>query len=212
MAKRNRPAWNFKDLTGQKFGRYEVICRADNSRTGITRWTCLCGCGKAKLVTGSSLANGTSQSCGCLIREKHTTHGLSLTREYRIFMHMHRRCRSPLESGYENYGGRGIRVCDRWSDFANFIADMGPKPSPRHSLDRIDGDGNYCPENCRWATPREQVQNRKCTLYIEHDGRRLTLQRWSEVYGLDYEALYWRYKKAGDRPETGLFRPSGARR
>lgn len=209
MAKR---AYNFIDLTGRRLGRYEVICRASNSPTGLTRWTCLCDCGKAKVVVGSPLRNGLVVSCVCHARSIHTKHGMSRSSEYLIFAHMHKRCGDPRESGYADYGGRGIRVCDRWSKFEKFLADMGRKPSSRHSIDRIDNDGDYCPENCRWATPKEQVRNRKCTIFIEHRGSTKTLQEWADDLGIDYEALYWRYRKAGDRPETGLFRPSGARR
>jgi hypothetical protein len=108
---------------------------------------------------------------------------------------MIRRCTNPDSTGYARYGGRGITVCDRWREsFANFLADMGPKPTPRHTIDRINNDGNYEPGNCRWATGKEQCRNTRRNRYIEHDGRRMTQVEWCEETGMIKATLCCRLK------------------
>lgn len=121
------------------------------------------------------------------------THGLSRTLEYRIWRGMITRCTNPNRESWKKYGGRGISVCARWrSSFESFLADMGPRPSPRHSIEREDNDGNYEPGNCRWATATEQGRNTRRTKLWEHDGRRLTVMGWSEVTGMSERALWGR--------------------
>lgn len=156
---------DLKDLVGLRFGRLLVTGRAKNSN-GCTRWHCLCDCGKKVTPFGTSLRGGLTSSCGCLLREsareRFTTHGGSYTSEYCTWRHMRYRCHNPRYPRFKDWGGRGIRVCLRWrSSFAAFLSDMGPKPSPRHTIDRIDNDGNYEPNNCKWSTPKEQMQNRR---------------------------------------------------
>lgn len=154
------------DRAGQRFGRLAVLGYHD-TRNGRARWSCLCDCGAVAIVPGGDLKDGNTTSCGCYkgdwSRQRFTRHGLSRTSIHRCWQSMKDRCENPNNQRYRDYGGRGIRVCDRWRDsFENFLSDMGPKLTPQHSLDRWpNNDGHYEPGNCRWATPMEQRANRR---------------------------------------------------
>lgn len=161
----------FKDITGQTFGRLTAVeClgpyRAKPASEPKLKWRCLCQCGAEVEVVAQSLRNGLTKSCGCYNRQnsaiRRTTHGRSKSPEYRSWRHAIERCTDPKNRAWKDYGGRGIRVCGEWlHDFAAFFAHIGPKPSPRHTIDRIDNDGHYEPGNVRWATPHQQVANRR---------------------------------------------------
>lgn len=172
----------FIDLTGHRVGRLTVLSRGINANNGKPRWICRCDCGNETLAHAYSLRAAHTQSCGCLQRERtgaaakisSRTHGKSKTPSWRSWSAMRSRCYNPNATGYERYGGRGVTVCERWHIFENFLADMGERPSPNHSIDRIDVNGNYEPSNCRWATRIEQQNNKRNNLVVVIRGTKTT--------------------------------------
>jgi hypothetical protein len=158
-----------KDITGQRFGRLIAEKIAGRDKQGAINWQCRCDCGVSTTVNGRQLRRGNTRSCGCLQIEWATAwqfvHGANRrhqqTVEYCAWLNARGRCRNPNNEKFADYGGRGIQMCARWESFENFLADMGRKPSPSLSLDRINNDGNYEPGNCRWATTSEQARNKR---------------------------------------------------
>ncbi len=196
-----------KDLTGQQFGRI-VILRRDPSPAETTGayWICSCDCGNEFSARGSNLTKGDIRSCGCLRRElaaaRMTRHGgkkrSGATPEYRVWSQMIGRCHTETNESFPDYGARGIIVCERWrSDFAAFLSDMGPRPSLKHTLDRIENDGNYEPGNCRWATRTQQNRNRRVNVTLLLDGALMTLAEAAERCGLAYSAVQARLRDQG---------------
>lgn len=180
-------------LLGQRFGRLVVIEKLGVG-SGGNRWLCRCDCGNTHEAGTGGLRNGGIQSCGCLQRElvakRSTTHGMRKTTEYRIWTHIKQRCYSKANKDYYKYGARGIYVCDRWlNSFENFYHDMGPRPSDKHSIDRIDNDGPYSPGNCRWATARQQANNRKNNVRIKHNGEIKTVSQWARHFNVRRDFL-----------------------
>jgi hypothetical protein len=158
----------FINLTGKRFSRLVVIKRAAKNLGQKVAWLCKCDCGNTQVVRGSDLKMGKHRSCGCLQLEavtKHgnTQHGKRPSLTYTSWQMMKTRCLNPAHVSYPEYGGRGITFCQRWNDFSLFLQDMGARPSKRHSIERIETDGNYEPENCYWATPKQQAANRRKT-------------------------------------------------
>jgi hypothetical protein len=183
-----------KDLTGQVFSRLTVMYLHDVIKNRCI-WHCVCDCGKETNVRGNKLTGNYIKSCGCLNNElrseRKKTHGLSdKIPEYRSWLGLRERCYCVTDAKYNHYGGRGIKVCDRWRySFENFLADMGRKPTKNHSIDRIDNDGDYCPENCRWATKTEQVRNRRVTLRVNYTGFVYPLIEICKILDFNYDTI-----------------------
>lgn len=199
------------DLTNEVYGKLKVIERAKKEapktegsayqRWPSTRWLCLCDCGTNIIVDTDKLRSGNTKSCGCLQPEVaskiHGTHRMSDTLEYGVWNSIKERIRNPNDRNFHRYGGRGIKICDRWMDFHNFIADMGQRPNSKHSIERIDNNGNYCPENCKWATLTEQANNKSNTKKITFRGEYHTVAEWARILNLSYFALSSRIRDYG---------------
>lgn len=186
------------DLTGQKFGRLSVLSREGTASNGKALWRCLCDCGKVSVTNGADLRSGHVTSCGCWRAERNRTsslsHGLHDTGTYRSWGAMHTRCRNENAKSWGDYGGRGISVCERWTSFENFLADMGERPEGM-TLDRFPNvNGNYEPGNCRWATKVQQARNTSASVFIEFNGECLTLVEWAIRSGVKQATLSWRLR------------------
>jgi hypothetical protein len=183
------------DLTGKIFGRLVVIKQVPKPEHLVGKfryWECICECLETTVVTTHGLVSGNSQSCGCARTKHGTTKNGKQTREYRAWNSAIQRCVNPNDKRYKDYGGRGIKVCDRWlHSFENFLEDMGRCPE-KHSLDRINNDDDYCPENCRWATSAQQARNHRRNIWIEFDNEKLVLKDMAKKIGISYQALLWR--------------------
>lgn len=190
------------DLVGKIFGRLRVIRRNGSSKYKKALWLCKCDCGNKVTVIGNGLTTGKTNSCGCLRKDmatnKMTIHGLAKHKKlhplYRVWRSIKDRTTNPNNAGWNNYGGRGIKMCKRWfNSFPNFLEDMGEKPSKKHSIDRIDNDGDYCPENCRWATRKEQNNNTRKSIFITIEGKTKTIKEWCNDYAIKYATALWRF-------------------
>lgn len=184
------------DLSKQKFGRLQPICRRPN--IGIrTIWLCKCDCGVEKEIPAASLTSGRTKSCGCLRKEvsskQSRTHGLAGTPEYSSWNHMMVRCSDTSADNYKRYGGRGIAVIKRWHKFENFLKDMGPRPEGM-SLERRKNDKGYSKANCCWATASEQMRNRRNSIFATHLGVTKPLMQWAEELGIQYATLHYRWR------------------
>lgn len=177
------------DLTGQVFGRLTVLGLAPQRCGNRRRWFCRCICGTVIDPIEYTLVHGNSTSCGCGRRDSVVTHGRARTPEHRTWIRIHSRCTNPKATGYRNYGGRGIKVCERWNSFEAFFVDMGPRPGPQHTIERKDNEKDYCPDNCCWATRKQQARNRRTNRLLTYHGETLPVIAWAERLGMTKETI-----------------------
>ena len=193
-----------KDLSNQRFGKLVAIERT-GSRNRRALWMCICDCGNRKEVSSSHLVRGQTKSCGCL--KDGIIHGASRrsgrSKEYYIWLSMRQRCRNPKSKHYHQYGGRGIDVCERWNDFSAFASDMGPRPSARHTVERRDNDLGYSPDNCYWATMKEQANNTRRNIKVTLGEETMNLSQAVEMLGLRYGTVLNRIHR-GMSPEEAI--------
>lgn len=182
------------DMIGIRCGRLLVVSRAANYASGKARFVCLCDCGTSTIVGGHALRSAETKSCGCWRIEMpsllFTTHGMSCSSEHRIWCHIKTRCYNPRNQFFARYGGRGISMCPTWVEsFETFYRDMGPRPSSQHSIDRVNNDGNYQLDNCRWGTHQQQSDNRSVVKRVTFDGVTDTMAGWARRTGIPYMKL-----------------------
>lgn len=200
-----------KDITGKKFWNLTVIEKAGKQGKKIM-WKCQCDCGETIVAAGCNIKSGKIKSCGCRrkrkSRERLSKHGLSGTRIHNVWDSMRQRCTNPKNPGYQNYGGRGIQVCKEWDDFESFYNwAMAHGYTDELTIDRIDVNGNYCPENCRWTTYKVQANNTRTNTWLECRGERHTVAEWSDLTGIKQSTILVRIKKYGWSIEQALFTP-----
>lgn len=186
------------DVTGQKFGKLTAIYSLHNHhKKDVTHWLCVCECGNFKEVSTTLLRRGTTKSCGCLLKQGHTIHGKSSTRLFTILQKMIGRCYNQNNPAYKDYGARGITICDEWlTDFMNFYNwAMDNNYQEGLTIDRIDPNGNYEPDNCRWADQKTQNRNRRNTKYVTYKGETKSLAEWCEILNLNYYTIRARIYK-----------------
>ncbi len=186
-----------KDMSGMTVGEWTVEKLEKTDARG--RWFfCRCSCGVTRIVLGVELRRGKSKSCGHdgpTFKHGHKRRSGDNPPEYNVWAMMRNRCNNPASKDYKNYGGRGISVCPRWESFVLFLNDMGARPSPRHTIDRIDNGGNYGPLNCRWATFAEQRRNSRRTINVTIDGETMCLKDWCRRLGVPYGRIFNRISR-----------------
>lgn len=189
------------DLSGRRFGRLVATRHHGSTPGGKPQWLCLCDCGKQHIVSANNLRRNSVRSCGCLAVESarrassmRRSHGCTGTRLEGIWKDMNARCYNPRSRFFRRYGGRGIGICKQWrQERAAFFAwALSNGYAPGLSIDRVNNDGDYAPDNCRWATAKEQANNTPRNRFIEHAGRRLTLTQWAELSGIPMKRLWYR--------------------
>lgn len=199
------------DVTGQRFGRLVAVEEVRHPKSGHRASRCRCDCGNEVVIRISHLLNENNRSCGCLHRDstraRATKHGKCGSPEWKVWREMRQRCTNPNRPSYSDYGGRGISVCPEWDSFDQFLADMGPRPSDKHSIERKDVNGHYCRDNCYWATSKEQSRNTRRTRYLTFAGETLPLCEWAERNGLNQFTINYRLSH-GWSVEKALTTPS----
>lgn len=208
-----------ENLAGQTFERLHVLKQVGRTKHGNIKWECRCSCGNITIVSAGDLKKRHTMSCGCRRREvsaaRQRTHGESKTRtgipassEYQTWASIIQRCTNLNNPNYKNYGGRGITICKRWLKFENFLADMGRRPSSKHTIERKDNEGPYSSSNCKWATRMEQGNNKRNNRLITHDGQTRTLSEWARTTGIQGRTLGMRLDSLGWSVEKTLTTPT----
>lgn len=191
----------FIDLTGNRYSKLTVIERAENAKGGIPVWKCLCDCGNVTLVRGQNLKSGAVKSCGCLKHKPahNRTHNLSKNPLYQRWNQIKMRCYNLSCDSYMNYGGRGIKMCEEWKTsveaFVKWANENGYKKDL--TIERINNNGDYCPENCKWIPKKEQPNNRRCCYSINYNNKTQNLAQWCKELGLNYKFIHNRIHKCG---------------
>lgn len=213
-------------MKGERYGRITVIERADDriqqSGKRVYMWRCVCDCGKEKIIAGASLRHGNTKSCGCLQRDvvinMSTKHGFAhsgeIERLYRIWLAMKERCYNENNKGYKNYGGRGISVCEEWrnsyASFKKWAIESGYDENAKYgdcTIERIDVNGDYCPENCTWVSKKKQANNTRRNHFLTYNGETHTIAEWAEITGIGYNAIRQRINNLGWPIERALTEP-----
>ena len=182
------------NLVGQKFGKLTVIKISGHDNHGKITWECHCECGNATVSTTGDLRSGSSRSCGCSRNGKIMpltfARSINAVPEWLAWKNIIQRCTNPHHKAYENYGGRGIKICDEWkNDFLAFYNHIGKRPTPKHEVDRIDNEVGYVPENVRWATRKEQSNNRRSNRLITYKEKTMTISQWADEIGIDRKSI-----------------------
>lgn len=203
-AKREKEQTNPETLIGEKFGKLTIEQLAGKNNRGYLV-ECLCECGNRRVFAIKDLRSGNNKSCGCLAYK----HGKTRTRIYRAWSNMKKRCNNEQHKDYRNYGGRGIKYCEKWETFDGFYDDMGEEYADNLTIDRIDVNGDYTKANCRWITVKEQGNNKRNTRYFEYKGEILTLTDIADKYGVKYKlmkdrinTLGWSIEQAVEEPKV----------
>lgn len=195
--------WNKLDLKGKRFGRLVALEEVGRSSEGQVLWKCQCDCGNTSLVRATALRSGHIRSCGCASQEAVTKHGMSKTRLHRIWCLITDRCENPHNGSWDNYGGRGIKVCSEWRNSFEAFRDWSLANGYQDdlSIDRINNDGDYEPNNCRWATVKEQSRNRRSNVILTYNGESHCMVEWAEILKVPRQRLANRYRRGWSTQE-----------
>lgn len=193
-------------FVGSVYNFLTVIEKVEDKKQKHSLWRCSCVCGKNTMCRKSQLATGVKKSCGCkaneLIAQSRRTHGKSDSQEWKSWRAIRQRCLNANSKDYARYGGKGITLCDRWMAFENFYEDMGDAPGPEYTVDRIDGTKGYSPDNCRWATPIEQAQNKRSNRVLLFNGELKCVAEWERVLGFPKDLILDRISRGWDVEEA----------
>lgn len=195
-----------KDYTGKRFGKLVCLKRIKDNK--ITKYVCHCDCGNEKTVESGHLVAGSTNSCGCLRKGINKTHGMTNTRPYHIWRGLSARCNNKNNKDYHKYGGRGITVSQKWNTFSGFWEEMKSGYAENLQIDRINNNGDYCKENCRWVSNKINSRNTRANVFISFNGKSACLQEWSEITGILRETLADRIKRGWSIKDTLTIKPN----